>query len=443
MPTAIEERYIKLHPKSRALFQRAKECFPDGVTHDSRRLKPFPIYVTHAQGALKWDVDGHEYIDYRTGHGALILGHSHPTIVKAVQEQMAKGTHYGASHELEVMWAEGVKKLIPSVQKLRFHSSGTEATLMALRMARVFTGKKKLIKFQRHFHGWHDYVTPESGSSTAGVPGETISTVIVLPASDITAVERTLEGDKDVAAVILEPTGAHMGAYPTPPQFLHQLRQVTKEKGVVFIMDEVVTGFRISPGGAQARYGVTPDLTTLAKILAGGLPGGAVAGRAEIIDTIQFHDDASWDPLRRIAHPGTFNANPLSAAAGSTALHLVATTPVNATADAIAQRLKDGLNHLLARIEVPGCCSGVASLLHLRLGIPHQCDKEMCNLNEEQLDATSRSKLSQPLRLALLNAGVDIRGGIILSAAHRPQDIDKTLNAFEEAFTALRKEGVM
>ena len=441
--SAIGEEYIKLHPKSAELFARAFPLFPDGVTHDTRRLKPFPLYVTHAEGALKWDVDGHEYVDYRMGHGALILGHSHPDIVKAVNTQMARGTHYGSCHELEVQWGEWVKKLVPSVEKLRFHSSGTEATLMAMRMARAYTGKKKIVKFNHHFHGWNDYMVPASGGVTGGIPGETLSTVIVLPANDIGVVEKTLQQDKDVAAVILEPTGAHMGGYPIPPQFLRQLREITQRYGVILISDEVVTGFRVSPGGAQARYGVTPDMTTMAKILAGGLPGGAVAGKADIINMIEFHDDPEWDSTRRISHPGTFNANPLSAAAGAKALELIGTTPVNAKADAMAQRLKDGLNNLLARMEIPGCCSGVASMIHLRIGKAHECDKEVCNLSEEDLDDIRKAPLSGPLRLALFNAGVDISGAVLVSAVHRPQDIDRTVDAYERAFTKVRKEGLL
>ena len=383
MVTPIEQRYVDLHPKCAEYHATSKDIFPNGVTHDARNQKPFPYYVTHAMGPHKWDVDGHRIIDYKTGHGSLILGHSHPDIVAAVTDQMSKGTHFSASTELEIRWAQLVRELIPCAEKVRFHSSGTEATMMALRMSRAYTGKSKVIMFQDHFHGWHDYVTAGSSSGLGGIPKETLSTMIVLPPNDISVVEKTLQDHDDVAAIIFEPTGCHMGQTPIRPSFLGELREVTERYGVVLIFDEVVTGFRTSKGGAQEYYGVTPDICSLAKILGGGLPGGAVAGKAEIIDMIQLTGDPEFNRTRRVGHNGTFNANPLSAAAGSKALELVATTPVNDTADAMAARLKDGLNDLLARMEIPGCAAGVSSVVFLRLGVDHECDREVCIMSHE------------------------------------------------------------
>ena len=210
MPTAIEEKFIEMHPKSAERYAEAREVFPDGVTHDARRLRPFPIYFTHGEGAAKWDVDGNRVLDYFAGHGALILGHSHPDIVQAVTEQMAKATHLSGSGDLEVQWGQRVKSLIPSAERVRFNSSGTEATMMAIKMARAYTGKSKIIKFEEHFHGWHDYVVI-GGSDAGGVPQEARDTVMILPPNDIGMVEEAIR-DNDVAAVILEPTGAHMGA---------------------------------------------------------------------------------------------------------------------------------------------------------------------------------------------------------------------------------------
>lgn len=442
--TTITERYHQLHPGSFKLYQEAQDLFPDGVTHDTRYVTPFPIYVTHAEGPYKWDVDGVRYVDYVMGHGALILGHSHPAVVDAVTKQMAKGTHLGASHEAEIRWAQLVTKLVPSADKVRFTSSGTEATLMALRLARAHTGKSKVIKFKEHFHGWHDYAVA-GVSSVAGIPEATLSTMIVLEPNDISLVDRTLAGSDDIAAVILEPTGAHMGVLPIQPSFLNDLRDVTQRHGVVLIFDEVVTGFRTSPGGAQGRYGVTPDLTTMAKILGGGLPGGGVAGTADIMDMIQHTGDSAWDSSHRVAHQGTFNANPLSAAAGTTALELVVTTNVNARADAMAQRLKDGLNRLLATMEIPGCANGVASLVHVTLGAQHECDGEICQLPAEQIEAAMTPQRSSALKRALINAGVDPMGGrgCIVSATHTEQDIDHTVEAYEDAFTAMRAEGII
>ena len=266
MTTQIERRFYDLHPKSAELHDNARGLFPNGVTHDARRQDPFQLYYTHAEGAAKYDVDGNRILDYFPGHGALILGHSRPEVVQAVQDQMAMGTHFSGSTEHEIEWGNWVRELIPTAEKVRFHSSGTEADMMAIRMARAYTGKSKVIKFEDHFHGWSDYLVAGS-EGIGGIPQETLSTMIVLPPNDIEVFEKTLQENDDIAAVILEPTGAHMGLEPILPEFLTQLREVTERYGVVLIFDEVVTGFRVSRGGAQEYFGIRPDLTTLAKIL--------------------------------------------------------------------------------------------------------------------------------------------------------------------------------
>lgn len=442
--SAIEERYRKLHPKSVRLYEEGKRVFPDGVTHDTRRVAPFPLYITHQSGARKWDVDGHEYVDYRGGHGALILGHSHPEVVKAVNEQMPKGTHPGFNHELEIRWAQWVQRLMPSAEKVRFHSSGTEATLMALRLARAYTNKTKIIKFVEHYHGWQDYVFAGLGRGMGGIPQQTLSTMVVLPDNDISILEKTLKEDKDIAGVILEVTGAHEGYRPVPASFLHELRDVTERYGVVLIFDEVVTGFRVSRGGAQVKYNVRPDLTSLAKILGGGLPGGAVAGKADILNMMQMGSDPAWNNTRRVAHYGTYNGNQLSAAAGCKTLELIATTLVNAKADAAAKRLRDGMNRLISKMEIPGCCSGVSSFVNLRLGFPHDCDKEVCMVSYEQMGKLRSSAAMRVLDQALLNEGVHAGGATVLvSSVHSNRDIDETLSAYEKALTSVRKEGLL
>ena len=444
MVSPIEQRYIDSHPASAERFVTSKDIFPDGVTHDARRLQPFPMYVTHGQGSHKWDVDGHRIIDYKTGHGAMMLGHSHPDIVAAVTEQMAKGTQMGCSTDLEIRWAEWVQELIPCAEKVRFNSSGTEATMMALRLARAYAGRTKVIKFAEHFHGWNDYALA-GGSGLGGIPEETLSTMIVLDPNDISLVEKAIK-ENEVAAIILEPTGAHMGLEPVRPSFLSELREVTERHGVVLIFDEVVTGFRTSKGGASGYYGVTPDMTSMAKILGGGLPGGAVAGKAEIINLIEFRNDPAYDRNQRVGHPGTFNANPLSAAAGSKALELVATTPVNETADATSAKLKAGLNDLLARMEVPGCASGVNSLLFLRLGVEHECDKEVCMMEHDDFVVTQNPQRNAQLQLSCLNHGIDPMSNgtrLIVGAAHTDQDVTDTLEAYEKALTEVREMGLL
>jgi glutamate-1-semialdehyde 2,1-aminomutase len=441
---AILEEYIRRHPRSAEAYRRAKDLFPGGVTHDTRYLTPFPLFITHASGSRKWDLDGHEYVDYVMGHGALILGHAHPSLVQAVSQQVARGTHLGGNTLEEVRWAEAIQRLIPSAQKVRFHSSGTEATMMAVRLARAYTGRRRLIKFADHFHGWSDPLMPASGVAPGGIPEETWSTVTVLPPNDLASVEKALQ-QGDVAAVILEPTGAHMGQYPLRPEFLHGLRDLTRRYGAVLIFDEVVTGFRTSPGGAQARFGVLPDLTTLAKIVAGGLPGAAVVGRAEILDMIQHRGNPEWDSRGRVGHPGTFNANPLSAVAGATCLEILATQPINQRAEEMAGRLKEGIRTLLRQMEIPGCAFGVGAVVELTLTVPHDCPGDFCPLPYERLKHATRPALRQALRRALLNNGVDLMGGgrFLLSGVHTEEDIQKTLQGLEGAFTALRREGLV
>ncbi len=433
----IDEEYVAQRPRSAELAGRERRLVPSGVTHDARYLTPFLPYAERAQGSHKWDLDGHEYIDYVMGHGALMLGHQRPEVVAAVTEQAAKGTHFGFSNVHEVRWAELVQQLFPSIEEVKFTSSGTEATHMAMRLARAYTGRTKILKFHAHFHGWHDYCTvgmaePWDVPISMGVPQETASTVVAAPPNDLAAVEKLLNAG-DIAAVILEPTGASMGRVPVYPQFLHQLREVTARKNVVLIFDEVVTGFRVSPGGAQGLHGIKPDLTTLAKVLAGGLPGGAVGGKREIMQILEFKDTAEANRLRRIAHPGTFNANPLSAAAGAACLSIIAKGEVHEQANRMTDRLREGLKQVLTARGVPGLVHGERSLLHVHLGR---------DLKPENL-ATAKTFPPRRLERAMLVNGVHFFSGhlLILSGSHTEEDVDKTIQAFDKAIQRLQGEG--
>ncbi|MFQ5879325.1 MAG: aspartate aminotransferase family protein [Dehalococcoidia bacterium] len=450
--SSIVETYHQLHPRSAQLHQEAQGLFPDGVTHDNRRFWPFPMYVERAEGARKWDVDGNEIIDYVVGHGALLLGHSHPAVAAAVQQQAARGTHYGASHELEVKWGAWVKRLVPSAEMVRFTSSGTEATLMAIRLARAFTGRDKIVRFEQHFHGWHDNVVGVLDGETPvarwpGVPEATLSNVIVIPANDIDLVEETLRQNPDVAAVIMEPTGASWGTFPLVAGFLEQVREATHRHNVLLIMDEVITGFRVAPGGAQGRFGVRPDLTTMAKILAGGLPGGAVAGRRDLLSLIETGDE-QWNARRRIAHPGTFNANPLSAAAGAIALSLVADGQLQRQADDLTRRLGQGMNQAIKRRGVAGCVYGFSSMFHILLG--RQCPEPVDGLEwplgqgPTAVPERMRPELALALKQGMLNMGVDLMGaGGMLSAAHGEREVEATVEAFEASVSQMQREGLL
>ncbi|HEV8613903.1 MAG TPA: aspartate aminotransferase family protein [Methylomirabilota bacterium] len=432
----IHEEYRGKHPKSAALTGRARRAIPGGITHDIRNLSPFPVYVERASGTRKWDVDGHEYVDYWMGHGALFLGHCHPAVVKAVQEQMARGTHLGASHELEVRWAELVNQMVPSAELTRFTMSGTEATHLAMRIARAFTGRTKILKFTGHFHGWHDGAVagvspPYDVPMSAGVPGATVDQVLLSPPNDIKAVETALQRG-DVAAVIMEPAGGSAGTTPTIPGYLQELRALTTKHQVVLIFDEVITGFRYAPGGAQAYFNVTPDLTTLAKIVAGGLPGGALCGRRDLMSMLTFRGDPDWDRSQRVAHAGTFNANPLSAAAAIATLEQCADASLQARANKTGEELRRGLSDAMKRAGVPGTCYGESSIYHVSFeGKPGLAG----------FDRPRKGPAYHLLRCALLNNGVDCSNNHgWISALHSDADLERTVQGYERAFRAMAAE---
>jgi glutamate-1-semialdehyde 2,1-aminomutase len=445
---SLAERFAAAFPRSRQLYDQARTLFPNGVTHDLRHLEPFPIYVDRAQGAHKWDVDGHELIDYWAGHGALLLGHSHPAVVAAVQRQMERATHPGACHEGEIAWGQWVQRLVPSAERVRFVSSGTEATLMALRLARLYTGRPRVLKFAGHFHGWHDFViagadAPYDGKPTPGIPPEIAQQTVIIQPNDANLVEKTLREDPGIGCIILEPTGGHWGAVPIRGLFLRDLREITQRHERLLIFDEVITGFRVAPGGAQAHYGVTPDLTTLAKILAGGLPGGCVAGRAEVLAGIEIRPGKP-----KMKHPGTFNANPLSAAAGVATLQLVADGEPCRQANEIARQLRRRLNQMFAQRGVDWLAYGEFSGFRLLTGYrgerPEQDDFVPYNGDLYRLDAPRPAKLTHAFRQAMLLHGVDVFGlSGMTTAAHTEADIEATVAAVAAAVDLLRAEGLL
>jgi glutamate-1-semialdehyde 2,1-aminomutase len=450
MPLA--EQYAAAFPGSKARFEQARGLFPCGVTHDARMMDPFPVYITHARGAHKWDVDGHKLTDYFVGHGSHLLGHCPDDVVRAVQDQMARGTHYGACHDLEVQWGELVRKLVPSAERVRFTGSGTEATMMALRLSRLFTGRPKFLRFQGHFHGWHDYVTvssdpPYEVTTVPGVPDAVAGQCLAIPPNDLNRVEDAFKADPQLGAVILEPTGGHWGAVPVRGEFLKGLRDLCTKYDQLLIFDEVITGFRVAPGGAQAYYGVKPDLTTLAKILAGGLPGGCVAGRA---DVLAFIEPRPGKP--KMKHPGTYNANPLSAAAGVATLTRVATGEPCAKANAAGRRLRNKLNELFESRGWPWVAYGDFSMVRV---VPNYCgERPKANAGDNDclvpfggdvnaLDGPKDMKLVYGLRQAMLLNGVDWWGlAGMTSSEHTDAVIDHTVTAFAAAVPAVTAAGL-
>ena len=449
----LVDQYIAAFPGSQKRFETAKSIFPTGVTHDTRMMEPFPPYVTHAQGAYKWDVDGHKLVDYFVGHGALLLGHSPPDVVEAVREQMAKGTHYGSCHDLEIEWGQLVQKLVPSAEKVRFTGSGTEATLMALRLSRLYSGRPKFLKFRGHFHGWHDYVTvgsdpPYDAPGVPGVPEGVAANCVAVPPNDLNAVEDALKRDAQIGAVILEPTGGHWGAVPMRGEFLHGLRELCTRRECVLIFDEVITGFRVAPGGAQAFYGIVPDLTSMAKILAGGLPGGALGGRTDIM---AYLEPRAGKP--KMKHPGTYNANPLSAAAGVAALKRVATGEPCRLATAAAVRLRNGLNALFAKRGWPMAAYGDFSMLRIVTDYTGPKPKLDAGANDglipydgdlDALDGPKNAKQLYTMRQAMLLHGVDLWGFAgMTSCEHTDAIVDDTIRAVEASVEAILKEGIV
>lgn len=427
----VFQKYMERTPGSARLYAQARELFPGGVTHIGRHMEPHPLYVTRAAGSRKWDVDGNEYTDYFGGHGALLLGHNHPQVMEAVVEQLARGVHYGASHEKEIEWAEIIRSLIPCAEKVRFTVTGTEATMLAMRLARAFTAKPKIVRFAGHFHGWHDHVAfPEGGAP--GILPEVAEGMLICPPNDIGHLTAALEARDDVAAVIIEPTGATFGQIPTRPGFLSELRELTRKRGVLLIFDEVITGFRCSPGGAQAYFNVTPDLATLAKLLAGGLPGAAVVGRREILDQIGH---TNGQPPK-VPHQGTYNAGPLSAVAGIATLRIVRDTDIIARANATASAIRQGMNRILRERGSNWCVYGDFSAFHIfpnSDGIDATPESIAAGqVHWSKLKGRTPASLVQKLRAGFLANGVDIIGwpGGLVSGVHNEEDVERTLAAF-------------
>jgi glutamate-1-semialdehyde 2,1-aminomutase len=444
--------YRAATPGSAARSQQASTLFPSGITHDSRYIEPYGLYITRAKGPRKWDVDGREYVDYFGGHGAMLLGHCHPEVMSAVHHQLDRGTHYGACHELEIAWAEQVMRLIPSAERVRFTSSGTEATLMAVRLARAYSGRPKIIRFNYHFHGWHDHMTSGhashfDGTPTTGVLDGVAGNVLLCDQNDEAGLARLLEQHRgEVAAAIIEPTGAQGGRLPIDPDFLHALRRLTAEHGVLLIFDEVVNGFRVSPGGAQAAYGIRPDLTTLAKILAGGLPGGAVTGRKDILDLLDF-EMTRQSGKEKINHPGTFNANPLSAAAGIATLKIVGDTDACARANAYGDALRRRLNEAFEEEGVPWAAYGTFSSIEIFTnpeGIAIKPSEfKALGLPARHLKGVKNSGALQKLRLAMMLNGVDFNShpGGVISCTHGDAELEDTVTALRNAARMLKAEG--
>jgi glutamate-1-semialdehyde 2,1-aminomutase len=444
------EKFIATHQKSKELWERSLRV-SRGIHSDPASTQPFSIYTTHAKGSRKWDVDGNEYIDYVMGFGTLLLGHAHPAMIEAVSKQITKGTHYGTENELEIEWAELICQLIPVAERVEFVLSGSEANMLIARLGRAYTGRNKILKFAEHYFGWADdlmpgvsppYDKPHAGQTPPFTKEAVAEGTVVIPCNDATAMESAL-ARKDIAVLFLEGGGASCGRIGMPPELVHTARQLTQKYGTLLVIDEVITGFRWSPGGYQATIGVTPDISTLAKMNSGGIPGGAaVCGRADVMELLKLKPgDAEWNRLRHVVHRGTWNGNPLTAAAAVAMLKIAARGEVQKTAEASAKKLAEGINAEFEKRNIEACAHNAASALHIHIGKCQKCDKTVC------LDTTKSMppELANSLSRHLILNGVQLHKGILglVSAVHTEEDVAQTIDAFGAALDGMLEEGVI
>jgi glutamate-1-semialdehyde 2,1-aminomutase len=418
--------------KSRQLFERAQGHIPGGVNSPVRAFRAVggtPVFFERASGAYLWDVDGARYIDYVGSWGPMLAGHGHPAVVEAVQEAASRALSFGAPTEAEVELAELLCRLVPSMDLVRLVSSGTEATMSALRLARGFTGRSLIVKFEGCYHGHADSLLVKAGSgaltfgnpSSAGVPPETAAQTVVLDYNNLSQIRELFKSKgKDIAAAIVEPVAGNMNLVLPAPGFLETLREECTQHGAVLILDEVMTGFRVAPGGAQAHYRIQPDLTTLGKVIGGGLPVGAFGGRRDIMEKVA--------PLGPVYQAGTLSGNPIAVAAGLATLKIL--PPLYEKVEATTRALAEGLAAEAKKAKVKFSAQSIGSMfgVYFRDTAPTsfaevmQCDRERFNRFFHEM-------LTRGVYLApsAYEAG-------FVSAAHGAAEIDATLAAARAAF---------
>jgi glutamate-1-semialdehyde 2,1-aminomutase len=423
---------------SRTLFEKARELIPGGVNSPVRAFRAVggdPIFFARGQGAMMYDVDGNGYIDYVGSWGPLILGHAEPAIVREIQAAATDGTSFGAPNPHEVELARLVVEAVPGIEKVRMVNSGTEATLSALRLARGYTGRDLVVKMDGCYHGHVDALLVKAGSGvltlgipgTPGIPAPVAAQTIVVPYNDLDAFNRLVhERGRDIACVIVEPVAANMGVVPPAPGYLEGLRDITARAGIVLIFDEVITGFRLALGGAQERYRVTPDLTTLGKILGGGMPIGAYGGREEIMDRVAPEGD--------VYQAGTLAGNPIAMRAGAAMLRALRAPGTYERLETASARLEKGLRDALRETGVPAHLSRVGSLMTPFFGV-----REAKNWSTV---AGADTKLYAAFFRRMLERGVYLAPSqfeaLFVSLAHTDELIDGTIATAREVLKSLR-----
>ncbi|WP_423793207.1 glutamate-1-semialdehyde 2,1-aminomutase [Methanocaldococcus indicus] len=419
--------------KSKKLFEEAKKYLVGGVNSPVRYIKPYPFFVEKAKDCYLFDVDGNKYIDYCLAYGPMVLGHANEKVAKAVEEQLYKGFSYGCPTEKEIILAKMIVDCVPCAEKVRFVNSGTEATMSAIRLARGYTKKKKIIKFDGAYHGAHDYVLVKSGSgsltlgipNSAGIPEETTKNTILVPFNDEEAVERAVKEHKDdLACIIVEPVMGNVGCILPKEGYLKFLREITEENDILLIFDEVITGFRLSKGGAQEYFGVVPDLATLGKILGGGFPIGAIVGKEEIMD--------NFSPLGSVYQAGTFNGNPISITAGIATLEQLDDNFYKQT-EKVAKILADTLRELADKYNIPAKVYQIASMFQIYFN-----DKEVLNY-----EIAKQSNVDRFMKYfwGMLKRSIFIPPSqfecCFTSIKHDDEVVDKTIKAMEDVFKEL------